>query len=56
MNTRAGLAARADAITVGDTFTDDVGLGPMINSTNWSEPRHCWPRLSPTAHRIMAEL
>ncbi len=29
----AGLAARADAITVGNTFTDDVGLGPMINST-----------------------
>jgi benzaldehyde dehydrogenase (NAD) len=29
----AGLAARAEAITVGNTFTDDVGLGPMINST-----------------------
>lgn len=29
----AGLAARADAITVGNTFTEDVGLGPMINST-----------------------
>jgi benzaldehyde dehydrogenase (NAD) len=28
-----GLGARADAITVGNTFTDDVGLGPMINST-----------------------
>jgi len=27
------LAERADAITVGNTFTDDVGLGPMINST-----------------------
>jgi benzaldehyde dehydrogenase (NAD) len=27
----AGLAARAEAITVGDTFTEDVGLGPMIN-------------------------
>src|ERR1700678_422370 len=26
-----GLAARADAITVGNTFTEDVGLGPMIN-------------------------
>jgi benzaldehyde dehydrogenase (NAD) len=25
------LAARADAITVGDTFTEEVGLGPMIN-------------------------
>ena len=28
----AGLAARADAIAVGNTLTDDVGLGPMINS------------------------
>jgi len=26
------LAARADAITVGNAFTEDVGLGPMINS------------------------
>ena len=28
----AALAARADAITVGNAFTEDVGLGPMINS------------------------
>jgi benzaldehyde dehydrogenase (NAD) len=28
-----GLAARAAAITVGNTFTEDVGLGPMINSS-----------------------
>jgi benzaldehyde dehydrogenase (NAD) len=27
----AGLAARAEAITVGNTVTQDVGLGPMIN-------------------------
>ena len=27
----AGLAARADAITVGNTLTSDAGLGPMIN-------------------------
>jgi len=27
------LAARADAISVGNTFTEDVGLGPMINQT-----------------------
>jgi benzaldehyde dehydrogenase (NAD) len=27
-----GLAARADAITVGNTLTENVGLGPMINS------------------------
>jgi benzaldehyde dehydrogenase (NAD) len=28
----AGLAARAEAITVGNTVTENVGLGPMINS------------------------
>ena len=28
----AGLAARAEAITVGNTFTEEVGLGPMISS------------------------
>jgi benzaldehyde dehydrogenase (NAD) len=27
----AGLAARADAIAVGNTLTENVGLGPMIN-------------------------
>jgi benzaldehyde dehydrogenase (NAD) len=27
-----GLAARADAIAVGNTVTEDVGLGPMISS------------------------
>jgi benzaldehyde dehydrogenase (NAD) len=27
------LAARADVISVGNTFTEDVGLGPMINQT-----------------------
>jgi benzaldehyde dehydrogenase (NAD) len=28
----AGLAARANAITLGNTVTEEVGLGPMINS------------------------
>ena len=28
----AGLARRADAIVLGNTLTEDVGLGPMINS------------------------
>ena len=28
----AGLAARADAIAVGNTVTENVGLGPMINA------------------------
>jgi benzaldehyde dehydrogenase (NAD) len=27
-----GLAARADAITLGNTVTEEVGLGPMINA------------------------
>jgi benzaldehyde dehydrogenase (NAD) len=31
----AGLAARADAITVGDTLTADVGPGPM-SGRPWS--------------------
>src|SRR6202020_643141 len=28
----SGLAARAEAITVGNTATEEVGLGPMINT------------------------
>jgi benzaldehyde dehydrogenase (NAD) len=28
----SGLAARAEAITVGNTVTEEVGLGPMINT------------------------
>jgi benzaldehyde dehydrogenase (NAD) len=35
----AGLAARAEAITVGDTFTQDVGLGPMINARQLDRAR-----------------
>ena len=45
----AALAARADAITVGNTFTDDVGLGPMINQVQLGAGRRCWPTPSPTA-------
>ena len=44
---RPALAARADAITVGNTVTEDVGLGPMINSVGSSSgPRRCWTRRS----------
>jgi benzaldehyde dehydrogenase (NAD) len=35
----AGLAARADAITVGNTVTDEVGLGPMINDRQLDRAR-----------------
>jgi benzaldehyde dehydrogenase (NAD) len=35
----AGLAARADAITVGNTLTQDVGLGPMINEQQLNRAR-----------------
>jgi benzaldehyde dehydrogenase (NAD) len=31
----AGLVARADAITLGNTVTEPVGLGPMINETQY---------------------
>jgi benzaldehyde dehydrogenase (NAD) len=34
-----GLAARADAITVGNTVTQDVGLGPMINERQLERAR-----------------
>jgi len=33
------LAARADAITVGNTVTEDVGLGPMINQRQLERAR-----------------
>jgi benzaldehyde dehydrogenase (NAD) len=33
------LAARADAITVGDTVTQDVGLGPMISQRQLERAR-----------------
>ena len=36
----AALAARADAITVGNTLTENVGLGPMINAKQRDRARH----------------
>jgi benzaldehyde dehydrogenase (NAD) len=35
----AGLAGRAEAITVGNTVTDEVGLGPMINDRQLERAR-----------------
>jgi benzaldehyde dehydrogenase (NAD) len=35
----AGLAGRAEAITVGDTVADEVGLGPMINDRQLERAR-----------------
>jgi benzaldehyde dehydrogenase (NAD) len=35
----AGLAARAEAITVGNTVTEDVGLGPMISGRQLSRAK-----------------
>jgi benzaldehyde dehydrogenase (NAD) len=35
----AALAGRADAITVGNTVTDEVGLGPMINDRQLERAR-----------------
>jgi benzaldehyde dehydrogenase (NAD) len=35
----AGLAARASAITLGNTVTEEVGLGPMINSRQLDRAR-----------------
>jgi benzaldehyde dehydrogenase (NAD) len=35
----AALAARAEAITVGNTLTEDVGLGPMINARQLDRAR-----------------
>ena len=36
----AALAARADAITVGNTLTENVGLGPMINAKQRDRARN----------------
>jgi benzaldehyde dehydrogenase (NAD) len=35
----SGLAARAEAITVGNTVTEEVGLGPMINARQLERAR-----------------
>jgi benzaldehyde dehydrogenase (NAD) len=39
----SGLAARAEAITVGNTVTEEVGLGPMINTR---QLERAWQMLS----------
>ena len=50
----AGLAARADAITVGDTFTENVGLGPVINATQLERARQLLADAVTDGARIVA--
>lgn len=45
------LAARAERITVGNTVTEDVGLGPMINEKQLDRAGSCWTRRSPRGPR-----
>ena len=40
----SGLAARAEAITVGNTVTEEVGLGPMINARQLERARQMLER------------
>jgi benzaldehyde dehydrogenase (NAD) len=50
----AGLAARADAITVGNTLTEDVGLGPMINPRQHERARRMLDEAVAGGARIVA--
>jgi benzaldehyde dehydrogenase (NAD) len=50
----AGLAARADAITVGNTLTEDVGLGPMINARQQERARRMLDEAVAAGARIVA--
>jgi benzaldehyde dehydrogenase (NAD) len=50
----AGLAARADAITVGNTLTEDVGLGPMINPRQQDRARRMLDEAVAAGARIVA--
>jgi benzaldehyde dehydrogenase (NAD) len=49
-----GLAARADAITVGNTLTEAVGLGPMINATQQERARQMLTEAVDAGARIVA--
>ena len=48
------LAARADAITVGNTLTEDVGLGPMINARQQERARRMLDEAVAAGARIVA--
>ncbi len=49
-----GLARRADAITVGNTLTEDVGLGPMINATQHARASQLLDEATAAGARIVA--
>jgi benzaldehyde dehydrogenase (NAD) len=49
-----GLAARADAITVGNTVTEDVGLGPMISARQLDRARQLLDEALAEGARVVA--
>jgi benzaldehyde dehydrogenase (NAD) len=49
-----GLAARASAITVGNTVTEDVGLGPMINQRQLDRARQLLDEAVAAGARVVA--
>ena len=50
----SGLAARAEAITVGNTVTEEVGLGPMINIRQLERARQMLDEAVGTGARVVA--
>jgi benzaldehyde dehydrogenase (NAD) len=50
----SGLAARAEAITVGNTVTEEVGLGPMINTRQLERARQMLSEAVGAGARIVA--
>jgi benzaldehyde dehydrogenase (NAD) len=50
----SGLAARAEAITVGNTVTEEVGLGPMINVRQLERARQMLGEAVEAGARVVA--
>ncbi len=50
----SGLAARAEAITVGNTVTEEVGLGPMINTRQLERARQMLGEAVGAGARVVA--
>jgi benzaldehyde dehydrogenase (NAD) len=50
----SGLAARAEAITVGNTVTEEVGLGPMINTRQLERARQMLSEAVEAGARVVA--
>ena len=50
----SGLAARAEAITVGNTVTEEVGLGPMINTRQLERGREMLSEAVGAGARVVA--